>query len=87
MEEAKRYTETNRISDIIPELNARRQARMQSVHMTGTSIAVGRKSYPMMSEHPAESLPTRAVADKLVEVFHQKGMFDGASAVNVRFHG
>jgi hypothetical protein len=69
MEEAKRYTETNRISDIIPELRAKRQARMQSIVMTGQS---GRKSYPMQSERPAEQLPTRAIADKLLEVFYQK---------------
>jgi hypothetical protein len=27
----------------------------------------------MVSQHPAESLPTRAVADKLLEIFNQKG--------------
>lgn len=72
MEEAKRFTDSNRISELIPEVRARRQARMQSIQMTGPS---GRKksSYPMVSEGPAENLPTRSVADKLVEIFNQKG--------------
>lgn len=71
MEEAKRYTETNSVSELIPEVRARRQARMQSIQMTGAPNA-RKKSYPMMSEHPAESLPTRQVADKLVQAFYQK---------------
>lgn len=70
MEEAKRYTDSKRISDLIPSVRAR-QARMQSIQMTGP--AARRKSYPMISQHPAESLPTRAVADKLLEIFNQKG--------------
>ncbi|CEJ90454.1 hypothetical protein VHEMI06241 [[Torrubiella] hemipterigena] len=71
MEEAKRYTETNSISELIPEVRARRQARMQSIQMTGTPSG-HKKSYPMISEHPAESLPTRAMATKLIEVFWKK---------------
>ncbi|KAM0265097.1 hypothetical protein ACHAPA_007957 [Fusarium lateritium] len=69
MEQAKRYTDSKRISDLIPSVRAR-QARMQSIQMTGPSAR--RKSYPMISQHPAESLPTRAVADKLLEIFNQK---------------
>ncbi|KAF4461339.1 purine utilization positive regulator [Fusarium albosuccineum] len=69
MEQAKRYTDSKRISDLIPSVRAR-QARMQSIQMTGP--ASRRKSYPMISQHPAESLPTRAVADKLLEIFNQK---------------
>lgn len=71
MEEAKRFTESNRISDLIPGVSAR-HARMQSIQMTGPA-ASRRKSYPMVSQHPAESMPTRAVADKLLEIFNQKG--------------
>ena len=71
MEEAKRYTDSKRISDLIPEVRARRQARMQSIQMTGAASS-GRKSYPMVSEGPAESLPANSVADKLVEIFIQK---------------
>ncbi|KAF5025014.1 hypothetical protein F66182_2882 [Fusarium sp. NRRL 66182] len=69
MEQAKRYTDSKRISDIIPSVRAR-QARMQSIQMTGP--AARRKSYPMISQHPADNLPTRAVADKLLEIFNQK---------------
>lgn len=72
MEQAKKYTDTKRISDLIPSLRAR-QARMQSIQMTGPA-ALRRKSYPMISQHPAENLPTKAVADKLLEIFNQKGM-------------
>lgn len=72
MEEAKRYTDSQHIADIIPEVRARRQARMQSIQMTGRA-SQRKKSYPRLSEGPAESLPTRAVADKLVDVFNQKG--------------
>ncbi|KAJ4271929.1 hypothetical protein NW762_000638 [Fusarium torreyae] len=69
MEQAKRYTDSKRISDLIPSVRAR-QARMQSIQMTGP--AARRKSYPMISDHPADNLPTRAVADKLLEIFIQK---------------
>ena len=41
---------------------------MQSIQMT--SPTAGRnKSYPMVSEHPAESLPKRETVGKLVEVY------------------
>ncbi|KAM0253298.1 hypothetical protein ACHAQJ_007352 [Trichoderma viride] len=71
MAEAKRFTDTNKISDLIPEVRARSQARMQSIQMTGSGSRK-KSSYPMVSECPAESLPTRPVADKLVEVFYKK---------------
>lgn len=67
MEEAKRFTQTNRISDLIPDLRARRQNRMQSIQMTAS------KSYPTTSEQPAEELPSRDTARRLVEIFKQKG--------------
>lgn len=73
MEEAKRFTESNRISELIPELRARRQARMQSIQMTSQGSS-HKKSYPMTSELPAKNLPGRQVTDKLVEIFHQKCM-------------
>ncbi|PWI66652.1 hypothetical protein PCL_04790 [Purpureocillium lilacinum] len=71
MEEAKRYTDSQRISDLIPEVRARSQARMQSIQMTDPG-AGRKKSYPMVSDHPAEGLPKRETADKLVEVYKQK---------------
>lgn len=75
VDEAKRFSEANRISDLIPELRARRQARMQSIQMTGSSSnrAARKKSYPMMSEGPAESLPDRSAADRLIDVYLRKG--------------
>ncbi|KID77083.1 Transcriptional activator protein acu-15 [Metarhizium brunneum] len=71
MEEAKRYTASNRISDLIPEVRARSQARMQSIQMTGPPNG-RKKSYPMLSEGPADGLPSRATMDKLIELFIQK---------------
>ncbi|UKZ80916.1 hypothetical protein TrVFT333_008681 [Trichoderma virens FT-333] len=71
MAEAKRFTDSNKISDLIPEVRARSQARMQSIQMTG-SASNRKKSYPMVSECPAEGLPTRAVADRLVEIYFKK---------------
>lgn len=70
MEEAKRYTDSNRISELFPEVRAR-QARMQSIQMTGPS-ADRKRSYPMTAECPAESLPRREIADKLVDIFNLK---------------
>ncbi|CAH0026611.1 unnamed protein product [Clonostachys rhizophaga] len=70
MEEAKRFTESNRISELIPELKKRREARMQSIQMTGP---VGRqRSFPKTSQLPAENLPGRPIANRLVEIFNQK---------------
>jgi hypothetical protein len=72
MEEAKRLTESSRISELVPNLRGREQARMQSIQMGGTG-ARKKSSYPMVSELPAESLPTRHVTDKLVDAFIKKG--------------
>lgn len=71
MEEAKRYTASNRISDLIPEVRARGQARMQSIQMTGPPSG-RKKSYPMLSERPADGLPSRTTMDRLIELFIQK---------------
>lgn len=79
MEEAKRYTESNRISELVPEVRARRTERMnrmQSIVSFRQSLAgpsSRKKSYPMVSDHPAEDLPSRAIADRLVEVYIQRG--------------
>jgi hypothetical protein len=81
MEEAKRYTESKRISELVPEVRARRTERMnrmQSVVSFRQSLAgpsSRKKSYPMVSDHPAESLPSRAIADRLIEVYIQRGTF------------
>ncbi|CAK7262918.1 hypothetical protein SEPCBS57363_000301 [Sporothrix epigloea] len=82
MEEAKRYTESQRISDLIPKLNARRierMSRMQSIaglqSGVGSSFSSGslrKKSYPMISGYSAQSLPSRPIAERLVEVFNSR---------------
>ncbi|OLN87947.1 Pyrimidine pathway regulatory protein 1 [Colletotrichum chlorophyti] len=65
---AKLFTDSKRISELIPEVRARRMTRMQSIVMTRDR----KKSYPMISAHPAQTLPTRPVANKLVDVFCQR---------------
>lgn len=81
MEEAKRYTDSKRIADLIPEINKRRRDRanrMQSIVSMGGSVSgpSGRKkSYPMTSEHPADALPAKKVYDKLLECFNQRGLW------------
>ncbi|KAF9873756.1 hypothetical protein CkaCkLH20_08866 [Colletotrichum karsti] len=65
---AKLFTDSKRISELIPEVRARRMTRMQSIVMTRDR----KKSYPMISAHPANTLPTRPIANKLVDVFCQR---------------
>ncbi|KAK3389722.1 fungal-specific transcription factor domain-containing protein [Podospora didyma] len=78
MEEAKRYTESKRIADLIPAVRARRldrANRMQSVvSMAGSISGPGgrKKSYPMVSAYPAPGLPSRQIADKLADVYNQR---------------
>ncbi|KAI4869615.1 fungal-specific transcription factor domain-containing protein [Hypoxylon rubiginosum] len=79
MQEAKRYTDSKRIAELIPDVRDRRQAeglgnsisgmRSQSFNMLGPSR---KKSYPIISGVAAPGLPTRVIADKLIEVFHQR---------------
>lgn len=68
MEEAKKYTDTRTIRELVPEIRSRRTP-VQSPE----SSAGRKKSYPMISAVAAQSLPSRLVTDKLVEVFNQKG--------------
>ncbi|KAI1425466.1 hypothetical protein F5Y12DRAFT_365254 [Xylaria sp. FL1777] len=80
MEEAKRYTKTGRISELIPEVRGRRKAassvnsaagnRSQSFSMPAANPR--KKSYPMVSAVAAAGLPSRGIADRLIEVFHQR---------------
>ncbi|KAI1753900.1 hypothetical protein F4782DRAFT_539212 [Xylaria castorea] len=80
MEEAKRYTDTGRISELIPNVKGRRKTACIGTAATGNrsqsfSILAGnprKKSYPMVSAVAASGLPSRPIADKLVEVFHQR---------------
>ncbi|KAJ3578254.1 hypothetical protein NPX13_g2313 [Xylaria arbuscula] len=80
MEEAKRFTNTGRISELIPDVKGRRKAtssvnavpgnRSQSFSMPVPNPR--KKSYPMVSAVAAAGLPSRGIADKLIEVFHQR---------------
>ncbi|CAJ2513063.1 Uu.00g011820.m01.CDS01 [Anthostomella pinea] len=86
MEEAKRYTDSKRISELIPELRVRRQAttttmtagpshagfRSQSFSMP-PPISSRKKSYPMISAVAAQNLPSKGITDRLLEVFYQRG--------------
>ncbi|KAG9257980.1 fungal-specific transcription factor domain-containing protein [Emericellopsis atlantica] len=67
MEEAKRFTQSNRVADLIPDLKARRQHRMQSIQMSN------QHSYPTISESPAARLPDIDTTRSIVEIFKQKG--------------
>jgi hypothetical protein len=70
MEEAKKYTDSRSIRELIPEVRQRKApAAISPEASTGR-----KKSYPMISAVPAPTLPSRLVTDKLVEVFNQKGL-------------
>ncbi|KAI5868270.1 fungal-specific transcription factor domain-containing protein [Durotheca rogersii] len=78
MEEAKRYTDSKRISELIPDVRERRQphaanfpsTRSQSFAMPPTVSR--KKSYPIISAVAAQNLPSKVIADRLIEVFHQR---------------
>ncbi|KAI1174903.1 hypothetical protein F4777DRAFT_552307 [Nemania sp. FL0916] len=82
MEEAKRYTDSGRISELIPNIKYRRKAtgsvamapgnRSQSFSMP-PAAKHRKKSYPMISGVAAAGLQSRTIADKLVESFLEKG--------------
>ncbi|RAL63808.1 hypothetical protein DID88_003451 [Monilinia fructigena] len=69
MEEAKKYTDSRSIRELVPEVRQRRSpARSPDMR------SQRKKSYPMISAVPAPTLPSRLVTDKLVEVFNQKAL-------------
>ncbi|KAI2624779.1 hypothetical protein GGS21DRAFT_532041 [Xylaria nigripes] len=81
MEEAKRYTDTGRISELVPDVKGRRKPTilgipavvgMRSQSFSMPMVNPRKKSYPMISAVAAQSLPSRAITDKLIEVFHQR---------------
>jgi hypothetical protein len=69
MEEAKKYTDSRSIRELVPEIG-QRQALAAQYPQASTDR---KKSYPMISAVPAQTLPSRLVTDKLVEIFNQKG--------------
>lgn len=70
MEEAKKYTDSRSIRELVPEVRQRRTPVVSPEEATGR-----KKSYPMISAVPAPTLPSRLVTDKLVEVFNQKAQY------------
>jgi hypothetical protein len=73
MEKAKLFTDSKRISELIPEVRARREKRMQSIAMTGTALSKKKCLYPMFSDIPAPALPSRAITNQLWDAFRTKG--------------
>ncbi|KAJ4300582.1 hypothetical protein N0V88_003261 [Collariella sp. IMI 366227] len=77
MEEGKKFAETGRIANLIPNVLVKRaehRDRMQSVVM-GASISgpSGRKkSYPAHSIIPATKMPSRDIVDRLVRTFNDR---------------
>lgn len=83
MEEAKRYTDSSRISELVPSVRDRRPAAAPDV-TNGTamrsmsfsiplSASSRKKSFPMISGVPAVNLPSRVIVDRLLEVYQQRG--------------
>lgn len=70
MEEAKKYTDSRTIREIVPEVRQRR-----SPAQSPESNAGRQKSYPMISAVAAQTLPSRLVSDRLMEVFNQKAQY------------
>lgn len=69
MEEAKKYTDSRTIRELVPDIRNRRSCRNDS--------GKGRKKkYPRVSALPAQVLPSLSVTEELLEVFNQKGQFN-----------
>lgn len=81
MEEAKRHTDSKQIAELIPNVRGRRPAEppgpnypgMRSQSFAMRPQATRKKSYPIISAVAAQNLPSRGIADRLMEVFHQRG--------------
>ncbi len=69
MEEAKKYTDSRTIRELVPEVRDRRTP----IHSVD-SAPNRKKPYPMISAVAATTLPSPLVRDKLVEIFNQKGL-------------
>lgn len=70
MEEAKKYTDSRTIRELVPEVSKRRTPAQSP-----DAFVERKRSYPMISAVPAPTLPSRLVTDKLVEVFNQRGQW------------
>lgn len=68
MEEAKKYTDSRTIRELVPDIRNRR-------HTPSKSTDRQKKSYPRISALPARILPSLTVTEELVEVFNQKAQY------------
>lgn len=87
MEEAKRYTDSKSISELVPGMRLRREAMKASGAGAGAVAAAMRsqsfsmppsnssrkKSFPMMSAGPARNLPSKSLTDGLLDIYIQRG--------------
>ncbi|KAI1873063.1 uncharacterized protein JN550_003316 [Neoarthrinium moseri] len=82
MEQAKRFTDSKRISDLVPSVRGRRQPTVDGISPVAKRsisfslpppVSARKKSYPIISAVAAQGLPSRGIADRLLEVFHQRG--------------
>lgn len=82
MEEAKKYTDSNRISELVPSVRNRRPIAPESLQTVATrsmsfsippSASARKKSFPMISGVPAATLPSRVIVDRLLNVYQQRG--------------
>lgn len=71
VEQAKKFTDSKRVSDMLPGVRARRMTRMQSIVMTNSRVP-RKKSYPTTSAHPAKKLPEGDLKNGLIDIFLQR---------------
>ena len=77
MEQAKRYTDSGRVAELVPKLDekrAERLNRMQSIVGFAGSVSGPAGLNPRYADGPATELPLPGVVDLLVDVYNQKCM-------------
>lgn len=73
MEEARRYTDSRSIRELVPEVTKRRTPVQSPGSTSDFKHNERKRSYPIISAIPAVGRPSTLVRDKLIEVFNQKG--------------
>ncbi|RKF56970.1 Transcriptional activator protein acu-15 [Erysiphe neolycopersici] len=68
MEEAKKYTDSRTIRELVPDIRNRQDTLSKSIDRQ-------KKSYPKISALPARILPSLSVTEELVEVFNKKAQY------------
>lgn len=71
MEEARRYTDSRSIRELVPEVSQRRTPVQSPA--ANPPEKERKRSFPMRSAIPSDHLPSKVLRDKLIEVFNQKG--------------